>query len=211
MTHLIANDVVNLRNPFNQNVELSNRYLDKSYTPLEQEVINNSENPLETMWLFWSCKESLFKMLTKLYGAKRFNPTAIEVLISDEEMFVGERVVQSVIRWEDVQLRSISTISGHAISTVCASSQHAFDNVFSAFENVDETADESEAVRELLFRHLASTTKLQCDQLNVNKNRLGVPKLLIDGRHSAIDISFSHDFGLVGFALLAPAKTATFS
>ena len=211
MTHLIANDVVNLRNPFNRDVELSDRYLSKSYTESEQEIIRASDSQVETMWLIWSCKEALFKILTKLYGTVKFDPTTIEVIFSDTNLLVGERVFHSVIRWQDVQLKGISTIKGRAISTVTASTQQALDHVYSNFQDFGEDIDESSAVRSFLFEHLAASTPLNLPQLKIVKSKLGVPKLLVDGRRSAIDISFSHDYGLVGFAMLSPVKSPSFS
>jgi phosphopantetheinyl transferase (holo-ACP synthase) len=63
---LLGNDVVDLREALPLAKERDERFLARVFTALERDCIANSLHPPLTLWLLWSAKESLFKVVSKL-------------------------------------------------------------------------------------------------------------------------------------------------
>ena len=71
---MIGNDLVDLKLANIQSNWQRKGFLDKLFTPKEQEYILNADNPFETVWLLWSMKESAYKAYLQIYGCRFFAP-----------------------------------------------------------------------------------------------------------------------------------------
>ncbi|MFT4791790.1 MAG: phosphopantetheinyl transferase (holo-ACP synthase), partial [Arcticibacterium sp.] len=58
---MIGNDVVDLKVAALESNWMRLGFLDKVFSEEEQEVILNSENKSQMVWLFWSMKEAAYK------------------------------------------------------------------------------------------------------------------------------------------------------
>lgn len=52
-------------------------YLAKIFTPAEQAMISHAVNPNHAVWLFWSMKESAYKIHSRKLGIRNFAPTKL--------------------------------------------------------------------------------------------------------------------------------------
>lgn len=77
---MIGNDIVDLAIATQQSNWRRKNYLDKVFTPLEQEFIRTATNPDEMVWSLWSRKEAVYKIIRQKGGKLGYYPKAIECL-----------------------------------------------------------------------------------------------------------------------------------
>jgi phosphopantetheinyl transferase (holo-ACP synthase) len=77
---MIGNDVVDLSIATQQSNWRRKNYLDKVFTPLEQDFIRAAANPDEMVWSLWSRKEAVYKIIRQKGGKSGYYPKAIECL-----------------------------------------------------------------------------------------------------------------------------------
>lgn len=198
----IGNDVVNLDSIDNQ-IELSERYLSKSYTAAERSWMQLRTQSLEDMWMLWSCKESAFKVMTKLISAARFNPKEFEVTVGEMDIGSSATTWNCVVRHGPHEIFCIASVWPNFITTIACNSPTSLYDITTSSASIHPSEDESKAVRQLLADHLQTHSKLNADDYKITKNDLGVP-LLVSTSSTPLnkDISFSHDDYVVAFAVL---------
>ena len=57
-------------------------FIEKLFTPMEQNVIRNAADPEFYVWLFWSMKEAAYKVYNRDTGIRAFMPKRLECLIN---------------------------------------------------------------------------------------------------------------------------------
>ena len=112
---MIGNDVIDLSLAAAESNWRRNGYLQKIFTPREQEFIKNSGNPDLTVWKLWSRKESVYKIFNRITGIKAYNPMRFECL--DDSDFGAVRF-ENDLYWTQTQ-RTENCI--HSIATSEAS------------------------------------------------------------------------------------------
>ena len=73
---MLGNDVVDIKQAALDSKWQRKGYLDKIFRPEEKYEILNSSNPTTMVWLFWSMKESVYKIVNRETGLRLFNPKA---------------------------------------------------------------------------------------------------------------------------------------
>ena len=61
----VGNDVVDLREPANAGKSRNSRFLKKILTNAEIEFVQNAKDPDATLWSYWACKETAYKVIKK--------------------------------------------------------------------------------------------------------------------------------------------------
>lgn len=74
---LIGNDVVDLTLPNTRNKGDDQRFIERVCAPVEQSLLDQSENATLTLWCLWSAKETAYKIVLKrdvntLFAKKKF-------------------------------------------------------------------------------------------------------------------------------------------
>lgn len=75
---MIGNDVVDLALAKAESNWQRKGYLDKLFTTKEQNLILSSENPTIMVWILWSRKEAVYKIIRQENGLRGFYPLKIE-------------------------------------------------------------------------------------------------------------------------------------
>ncbi len=75
---MIGNDVVDLALAKVESNWQRKGYLDKLFTTKEQNLIFCSENPTIMVWILWSRKEAVYKIIRQENGLRGFYPLKIE-------------------------------------------------------------------------------------------------------------------------------------
>lgn len=71
---MIGNDLVSLQQAALESNWQRKGYLDKIYTPAEQQLIFQAANPSLTLWILWSMKEAAYKIVNRLTGIRSYSP-----------------------------------------------------------------------------------------------------------------------------------------
>lgn len=77
---MIGNDVVDLALAKVESTWQRKGYLEKLFTLKEQKLISESKNQTEIVWILWSRKEAVYKIIRQQNGERGFYPLRIENL-----------------------------------------------------------------------------------------------------------------------------------
>ena len=75
---MIGNDVIDLALAQQESNWQRKGYLDKVFTPKEQNLIFSSDNPTIMVWILWSRKEAVYKIIRQENGKRGFYPLRIK-------------------------------------------------------------------------------------------------------------------------------------
>lgn len=71
---MIGNDIVDLKQAAKDSNWKRPRFLDKIFTPREQQLIWSAKDQDQMVWLLWSMKEAAYKVNVQQFGTRFFNP-----------------------------------------------------------------------------------------------------------------------------------------
>jgi phosphopantetheinyl transferase (holo-ACP synthase) len=95
---MIGNDIIDLQTASMESNWRRPNYLSKIFTPAEQELICNSNNPDQTVWWLWSAKEAVYKIVNRQTLQRRYAPLSFTYLTEDSFLHEGEKYfIQSEI------------------------------------------------------------------------------------------------------------------
>lgn len=75
---MIGNDIIDLRAARRESNWQRKGYLDKIYTPREQQMIGDAPCPERMVWLLWSMKESAYKIYNRETGLRFYAPLKLQ-------------------------------------------------------------------------------------------------------------------------------------
>ena len=107
---MIGNDVVDLKLAKIDSNWKRNGYLNKIFTDVEQNFILKSYDADKTVWILWTRKEAVYKILIQQGYKKGFYPKKIECL--DEQISAGKVQFNSIIYFTN------TTISNNCVHSV---------------------------------------------------------------------------------------------
>ena len=73
---MLGNDVIDLRLAKTQSNWKRSNYLSKVFSLNEQDIIYNSDNADLMVWLMWSMKEAVYKIVNRQTGIRVYDPKA---------------------------------------------------------------------------------------------------------------------------------------
>jgi len=181
---MVGNDIIDLKLAFTQSNWKRRGFLTKIFTEEEAGIILNSKNSFEKVWLFWSMKESAYKMYIQKHGYRFFAPKKFRcmlmssrngmVFIDDERYITTSKITNDYIFTE-------------AILTNCISTTHC------QFEfNSRSYLIQSERIYKELRTTVSRNLNVPIIEVQLNKNRLGIPKLYHKDVELAVSFSLTH-------------------
>lgn len=78
---MTGNDVVDIIQARKESNWQRRGFLDKLFTPSEQEIILKAKNPETMVWLLWSMKEAAYKIFNRCTAQRLFMPLRLECKI----------------------------------------------------------------------------------------------------------------------------------
>lgn len=167
---MIGNDLVDLKLAAKQSNWQRKGFLDKLFTPIEQEYILNSDNPFKTVWLLWSMKESAYKAYLQMYNDRFFAPKKLAChLISKNK---GTVLIKNTLFFTE------SEIDEAFIYTMAFTKNHENNFLSNCFEfECSDFKNEHSQTYQKVLTAFANELKLPVAQLKIEKNSQGVPQL----------------------------------
>ncbi|WP_020606782.1 4'-phosphopantetheinyl transferase family protein [Spirosoma spitsbergense] len=188
---MIGNDIVDRAQAKRESNWQRKGFLDKLFTPSEQQLIQRARDPECLVWTLWSMKESAYKATTRKTEKRVFNPTKISCTL---EMWSDEAVDGFVVYEEEYRTRSL--ITPDYIASV-AFSVHTLpipNQVIIPFERIDYH-HQSTQLRTSVLEHYATVSPVSEKKLQVCSDKNGSPILVIKDplqETVCIPISISH-------------------
>lgn len=171
---MIGNDIIDLRLANRESNWQRKGYLGKIFTAAEQEMICQASMPSDMVWLLWSCKEAVYKIINRVTGIRTYNPARFNCTLRNDQ---GNTISGKVL-YESQTYSFISHRNTDYIHTVAVSH-----DVF--LEGLDIYTGNS------LPSHLFTDNTLV-------KNQDGIPYLMNCCTYSPIPVSISHHGNYVG-------------
>ncbi|MEL0645410.1 4'-phosphopantetheinyl transferase superfamily protein [Olleya sp. Ti.3.14] len=185
---MIGNDIVDLKQAAKDSSWKRPRFLDKIFTPREQQLIWSAKDQDQMVWLLWSMKEAAYKVNVQQFGIRFFNPKRLEctllsnlkgeVVIEDNRYFIESIITEDFI---------------YSIALIASGKSYKSEWF------LNQSQDYIIQSKCLKNRFLKT---LNLDEVTIIKNNIGVPKL----QHNSdlLDVSFSltHHGAFSGYAIL---------
>ncbi len=206
----VGNDVIDLTDPGKTGKSRDVRFISRVFTSGERDFIFRSSNPDETLWTLWAGKEAAYKVMMKSDPRVCSIPRAYPVELNKrEDLLFRDGTVKTpagtvwirVFREDDaVHVIGTDPCPGYPEEIVGGVA-----SVDSLESDADPSADRASfLVRESLLRRLSeflgrSPSEMEIRRLEEHRG-LGPPRVYIQGKPSALDISMSHDGRFVAYA-----------
>jgi phosphopantetheinyl transferase (holo-ACP synthase) len=79
-----GNDIVDIKTAAAESNWQRTGFLEKIFTPKEQQYIHDAANPIQMVWQLWSMKESAYKIYTRQFGGRFFAPQQLSCTLISE-------------------------------------------------------------------------------------------------------------------------------
>ena len=205
----VGNDIVDLKNPDNMKSILDSRFRKKILTAAEIEFVQSSKNPVQTLWSFWTCKETAYKIRKKHCTDISFLPGRWEVCLAppDKRYTDGEIAVSAS---QKVYLRLF--FNDDYIHCIGTDEFAMRGNIICGVAPVPEPKDgngheASSYVRSIVAQKLGEFLSVNPADIEIKRKKvngeLQPPRIATGVARSGIDISMSHDGRFVAYAFLS--------
>jgi hypothetical protein len=178
-------------------------------TAAEIEFVQNAQNPAQTLWSFWACKETAYKVIKKIRPDTSFLPRQWEVCLSPPARhFIEAMVLVS----ENQPIYSRLFLYDDYVHCVGSEVAGALDDVICEViklpaRKYSEAENGQLFLRESILRKLAQHFHLNPSDLKIERKRAGEelspPYVLNGDSRLAADISLSHDGHFGAYAFLS--------
>jgi len=188
---------------------MDSRFPKKVLTAAEIEFVQNAQNPAQTLWSFWACKETAYKVIKKIRPDASFLPRQWEVYLSPP---VRHYVDAMVLVSEKQPIYSRLFLGDDYVHCVGSEVVGALDDmIFEAIKlpvGKDHEAENSHFfLREYASRKVAQRLNLNSADLRIERKQAGgelsPPYVLNGDSRLAADISLSHDGHFGAYAFLS--------
>jgi len=180
---MIGNDIVDLKQAKAESNWKRKRYLEKIFTIAEQKEISNSKNPEITVWLFWSMKEAVYKIINRATTTRLFNPWKFSSNIKD----VQENKVQGEVHYNNCAYKTASVITDEYIYT-----KAAIDNLETIVSRI-----EVNSINDLVSDFFEN------NRFKTIKDTYKIPYLLDTRTNDTFPISISHHGKFISMAKMS--------
>jgi hypothetical protein len=184
------------------------RYLKKILTDAEIEIVQEADNPDITLWSFWACKETAYKVLGKSSAGLVFLPRCWQVKLTQhvcgygegEVAVPGKKTIFVQVYIADAYVHCIGSAELSALNKI------VWDvNLLKPTDN-GININPSAFGRECLLQRLADSCSLSIEDMDVRRaghgRELREPCVYCGGTKAPFDISLSHDGQFVAYAFI---------
>lgn len=170
---MLGNDIVDLQKAALESNWRRKGYLNKIYTLEEQKQILNSPDSNNMVWLFWSMKEAVYKIINRQTLERFYNPQKFECKIT---LFEDSKA-EGLLKYNGTTYYTKSDLSQTFIYTIACLD-------FSNFKNITtKYLPNSNNYAQILTHEYG---------INIQKNLFGVPEIIDFKKKINKPVSISH-------------------
>lgn len=191
---MIGNDIVDLNVASVESNWQRKGFLNKIFTEEEQRVILNSENSFQSVWLFWSMKESAYKIYIRKHKNRFFAPKKFICKLVSE--------VKGIVFIDQESYPTSSIIDTKYIFTQATMTNDAnLDNSHFKVKNKSHQDDSKKAYKQLK-ETVSKKLNIPIIELQLKKDKIGIPKLYHNRTPLEVSFSLSHHGKYGAYSLL---------
>lgn len=191
---MIGNDIIDIHETKLTSNWRRKGFLQKVFTPEEQEKISESADPFMTVWRMWSMKESAYKLYLQQDKARFFNPVKIvcEIISSAK----GKVCIDELTMHTHTEIHST-----YIFTTAFLRDSDCVENSIFHLPNKESHA-QSEGTHQKIRHHIAAKNRFNIDQLHIRKTSQNIPELFYQEQKLPISFSLSHHGNYGAFSIL---------
>ncbi|MEJ6546752.1 MAG: 4'-phosphopantetheinyl transferase superfamily protein [Flavobacteriaceae bacterium] len=181
---MIGNDVVDLKVAALESNWMRLGFLDKVFSEEEQEVILNSDNKSQMVWLFWSMKEAAYKIYMQQFGVRIFNPKKLRCERHSEN--------KGLVHFNGYKYATKSEITNDFINT-WAYLETSVNALILCFKITDSSyITQSLAAKQKLLKSFSEIKKVSETDLDIKSSKNNIPRLFYKGYEQRDSFSIAH-------------------
>jgi phosphopantetheinyl transferase (holo-ACP synthase) len=190
---MIGNDLVDLNVASAESNWKRSRFLDKVFTIEEQQLITNSKNQHQTVWLLWSMKEAAYKVYVQQFGKRFFNPKRLVCHFDSD--------TSGFVTIESETYYTTSTITKNFIYTVTTlNNAKSYKSTCFKVEDKSYTI-QSEHLKNHFLKTISKSNNYEFNALRIKKNMSGIPEVFLNHYKLPVSFSFTHHGYYCGYAI----------
>ncbi|MBI5219225.1 MAG: 4-phosphopantetheinyl transferase family protein [Bacteroidia bacterium] len=201
----IGNDIISRNCPHNRKSFSNPRFLEKAFTANELNRIR-SEDISALSYLFWTCKESAYKISMKNGNRKGFSPKNFAVTLTDffYDKFNNPLSATGNICYENTNFYFHSSLTKNHIHTISSTNAQSISEIRYQVIKSDSPAPEEQVpiIKNNIIKAISESLTICNSDIEIGKNEIGIPFIVFKKNNFKIDISFSHDQNYVAYAFL---------
>lgn len=188
---MIGNDIVDFQKAGLESNWLRRGYLDKLFCRTEQELIFNSTDPDQMVWLLWSMKEACYKIHFRLKEKRSYQPKSIIC----SNLLINENTASGQVLYENQVCFSRSVIDVNFVHTSAVSDYSTFKGLGVVIEDNTEQNYFNDDYQNFRGKNSLSA-------YSIIKSRYNIPNLLHKITGEKLPISISHHGRFSSFVFL---------
>ncbi|MDP5081081.1 MAG: 4'-phosphopantetheinyl transferase superfamily protein [Winogradskyella sp.] len=189
---MIGNDIVDLAEAKRMSNWQRPGFLEKLFTPQEQQLIQNSEQQFLMVWRLWSMKEAAYKLYTQLHPSRFYNPKQFHCEINNSEGKVRYNLFSCEVK---TKITSQYIISEARLVSMDMTSE-------CIKLNESSPQHQSEVVKNALLGKIAQHYRILKTDLKLIKSDFGIPSVYQNAKKLNISVSISHHGNYGAYAIL---------
>lgn len=182
---MVGNDIVDIAYTKNNSNWERPRFLEKLFTPIEQQLIYSAKMPSIMVWRLWSMKEAAYKLYTQINPSRFYNPKGFECEINN---------TVNIVRFTDFTCYvETKTTSDYIISEARLDTQLMTSKVIKLTNSNPKT--QSKIIREKTIDFVANQLNKSKKDIKILSSEFGVPIVKIDSKELSISLSHHGHYG----------------
>lgn len=200
---MIGNDIVDRKQAKLESNWQRRGFLEKVFTPGEQQLILTSTDPERLVWMLWSMKESAYKIAARETGTRVFAPRKLECHLNR----LHEETAEGVVSCGKIY-QTQSSITSHYIATAAAPATLPL-KFYQEISLLDNTRyrHQHESIEKSIKQYCLVKLGISEENSSLQKDQNGTPSLVLitsSGKPLIIPISISHHGYYGSFAIEVP-------
>ncbi len=192
---MIGNDIVDLQLAKKESDWKRPRFLQKLFTPIERNFIERSPHKDKVIWLLWSRKESVYKIVVRMQKRRFYAPKQFENCTFDAD-------IEGQVTYKGMTFSTTSEATDTHIHTVAQLATNQQPLITNCFILAHSTYSSQHTItRQKLMKEYATRSTLSIQELSIQKDEWKVPHLYHKNQRQVDLISIAHHGSFGGYAL----------
>ena len=175
---MIGNDIIDLEAAKKESNWRRNGYLEKIFTPKEQELILTSLTPDVMVWVLWSMKEAVYKAEFRRTLKYEYAPLKVRCLRMEE----SDSSLRAILIYNEIEYFANTKIFSDSLHTIAC----RWKDDFSSLKSIEIENYSNNYLLDLRKNNLIS------DKEWIIKNNFGIPNLIDFKKDKVYPLSISH-------------------
>lgn len=191
---MTGNDIVDIKIAAAESNWKRKGFLEKIFTPQEQQYINESATPDKMVWRLWSMKESAYKIYVRQYGGRFFSPQAFSCCLLSK--------TAGIVEYKDCIYQTKTKITSSYIHTVANKlNAETSQTIVKCFRpGILKYSHQQQFIYTKIIESFCTSCKDFNRKVSVEKDKNGIP-FLYCGNNLQIPLSITHHGNFAAFTI----------